>query len=254
MKHFKGTRNDELESLLRSGDAEIKSNSKFSGKNVMAVVVTAIGAFAAVVGVVAVVVGAKSFFGTNGIANLPVSNVMVQIDTPTSLSAVATALKFTVHDVYGEAKYGSLHPFIGHRYVAEPHKTVVFTAIGSKVLDPAYSIKWSIEGASGATDATVLYGHRAEVAFTDIGSHNIVVSAFDKHGIEIERFKSEVVSVYGTCDRFHLISFALLFNNIILISSTRAQKSQRRRPRLVLGRCSDYLENWHGGGQKALRK
>jgi hypothetical protein len=114
-----------------------------------------------------------------------------QVDA--NMASLEKNLHFSVHDAYGEAKYGSEHPFVGDKFVVEPHKVVTLLAVpgkGSKSMR-ATTFRWVIEGAQGADAALIAFGPEVQVSFTNPGTTHTV-----KLQTEFESFESEVVSAY----------------------------------------------------------
>jgi hypothetical protein len=114
------------------------------------------------------------------------------------LAASEQGLRFTVHNAYGEAKYGSEHPFVGDKFVVEPHKFVSFRAILGEISNSRInSYRWEIEGANGAEVSMIAFGEEVEVTFTEPGEiYDVKLVAHDKQGEEVHRFESQVVSAY----------------------------------------------------------
>ena len=114
------------------------------------------------------------------------------------LAASEQGLRFTVHNAYGEAKYGSEHPFVGDKYVVEPHKMMTFLPVlGSNDASRINSYHWEIDGVDGAEGTTVAFGKEVEVTFSEPGEmFNVKVVAHDEEGEEVDRFESQVVSAY----------------------------------------------------------
>lgn len=129
---------------------------------------------------------ASSRGGKNQVAGAPI------------LAASEQGLHFSVRNAYGETKYGREHPFIGDKFVVEPHKLVTFLPVlGKASSSRATSFRWEIEGANGAEIAVIAFGQEAEVSFTEPGEvYAVKVVAHDAQGNELERFESQVVSAY----------------------------------------------------------
>jgi hypothetical protein len=114
------------------------------------------------------------------------------------LAVSEQGLSFAVNNAYGEAKYGSEHPFVGDKYVVEPHKMMTFLPVlGSNDASRINSYHWEIDGVDGAEGTTVAFGKEVEVTFSEPGEmFNVKVVAHDEEGEEVDRFESQVVSAY----------------------------------------------------------
>jgi len=107
-------------------------------------------------------------------------------------------LRFTVQNAYGEARYGREHPFVGDKYVVEPHKFVRFLpVVGGTGSSSVNSYRWEIEGANGAEVSMIAFGEEVEVSFSEPGElYKVKVVAHNEQGQEVDRFESKVVSAY----------------------------------------------------------
>lgn len=114
----------------------------------------------------------------------------VQLDAK-HLQFEADKLGFKVFDAYGEAKYGSEHPFIGSRYVAEPFKAATFTASGD-IAERATSLVWVFD----EDPTSQVFGKSAKVTFIETGAHKVKLVALDKSGKPMGTHESEVFTAY----------------------------------------------------------
>lgn len=193
----------ELELLLKNKGAKLNDDGskKCNQTSIIAIVVAGITAVAGIVGCVTLVVGARSFLVSS--SPIPLS----EKSASSSLSATTNAdLTFKVHDAYGEAKYGAEHPFIGERYVAETFKIVTLTAVG-QAAEAAVAVEWRIDplGSSKETsDPPLLSANNRrviEATFQATGPHIVTLTTFDKAGVEVGKFQSEIISSYGEKQR-----------------------------------------------------
>lgn len=195
---FMGGRSPEEEhSLLRSQNyteidpAPKQPASRWNLKSVVAIVLIALAAVAGIVGCVGVLVGMRTVI----VDSEPVSSLSPPLSESQPVSLVARErLAFEVHNSYGVSKYGKEHPFIGSRYIAEPHRISTFSATGP-IAKQAHAVIWQISGSSSSLGE--FKGLNAEVVFTEIGPHAVSVVALDSNGEVIDSIHSEVYTVYG---------------------------------------------------------
>lgn len=163
-------------SLARESDDVDPSMNKPTSFRRFAALATTVTALAGVVA-----------YRAHTISSVAAPIVMEEIASPDQIK-----LGFNVFNEYGEAKYGLEHPFIGDRFVTEPHKVATFVASGSLV-DKASTLKWEFDSESSSQ----LSGSEVEVTFTEVGGHLVKVSAFDKAGKKVATHESEVFTAYG---------------------------------------------------------
>ena len=137
-------------------------------------------------------------------------------------TAAELELAFSVRDSYGEAKYGTEHPYIGNKYVTEPFKLATFTAVGVETLWGASSVRWEAEGANGALPGhfAIATGHEVEFTFEVPGRHEVAVVVLDHSGSSLARYGGAIFTAFVKRE----VSF-LLMQLPLLKRTTTAQQT-----------------------------
>ena len=133
---------------------------------------------------------------------------------------IASPLAFKVTNAYGEARYGMEHPFVGDKYVAEPHKEITFTATGREAKD-ASLIRWEIGGGNGLGDVLIITGHEVRAVFTISGPQTVKMVAIDSAGNTVAEHDGSVLAAYGESFTTKLPSFARIIVRANVKSSNR---------------------------------